>query len=725
MTRSRIVLILVLIAMGMSGCSNEELRIREKLRPVRKLLNKKRSYWTDKVQYKGEPGTEIVYYMNGRPAMEKIYNISGLLESITYIGRNGAPLRKDSLVYAGEELIAGYYFSEPEHQIQLKFLSYKQQGQLSQRSWFGQDDELLGREFFLFDTRGKRRMRMIFDGNDSLLYTETFRPGSDELQLQNTYDLHGDLVEQTVHEMNKPSYRYSFNSQGQITRISQLLPSGELAWSSDLQYSSDQVMQRSNFSVNGRYLFTHTGDLELLQQSAQTWRHPFAPSQRQRVVQYQHTDPFVSEKRVSPSGDRLIDYRLPKSGALFKRTRYDQEGISVRDTIFSSQGGTWPVAVRAFGPTGQLVTETSYDLSGDPRWVHKYFRDSENRVIREEITALPDTFAAAVTRFYDAFGQPALSERFSSPDTFDGTWVFYHGGGINQTFFYTNAYELDHTLLLRPSGDTTRHSTFTTIDYIRVESKYGMHDTLLSQHRFTSDGILSWEIFFDRHGRLSGEVHRKRDGSIYREVRYNHEDQSIISSTYAPRGFDDSPSFHGDRGELTSRVESKLNPQGERIQVISYNSSGERDWEKRYAYRDGKLLKSAQLDAEGKPVVISSYNHDEQGRVLTEEALDKDGQRMHLVENQYDENGQLIWTTFNSPLSGMDNANRFYYDDQQRLQRNEIISNKRFIEAVEYEYFPEFYLRLATHYSPEGELIRKEIENYFGDNVFNIGSNKE
>jgi len=43
---------------------------------------------------------------------------------------------------------------------------------------------------------------------------------------------------------------------------------------------------------------------------------------------------------------------------------------------------------------------------------------------------------------------------------------------------------------------------------------------------------------------------------------------------------------------------------------------------------------------------------------------------------------------------------------------------KHFIEAVEYEYYPEYFLRVATHFTPEGDVIRKEVENYFGGNVF-------
>ncbi len=123
-----------------------------------------------------------------------------------------------------------------------------------------------------------------------------------------------------------------------------------------------------------------------------------------------------------------------------------------------------------------------------------------------------------MSRFYDSFGLPAFSERFTSPDSFDGTWVFYHGGGINKTLFYNNQFDLSQSWLLRPSGDTTRHSTFEKIDYIRVESKYGLHDTLLSQLRFTDDRLLNWELCFDAHQRIMKEIHRKKDGSIYRQV---------------------------------------------------------------------------------------------------------------------------------------------------------------------------------------------------------------
>ncbi len=714
---SQFILLCVFLAGGLNSCFLTDLHLREYLRPVRKFLNKERTYWTDKIEYKGEAGTEIVYYKNGRPALERFFNESGLLTGINYLGRNGLPLRTDSLVYAEDELIGGYYYSEPGHKLQLRFLSYKQQGQLSQRSWYGTMDELLSREFFLFDRHGHRRMRMIFDGNDSLLYTESFRRGSDELELQNTYSVLGHLVNQTIYEAGKPPYRYDFDLSGTVTRISELYPGGNPVWSSDLHYNSKGVIERSNFSVDGRYLFTHLGDIELFQQKHRSWKHPASPNQIQHIFKFNHQSPFVEEIADDASNYRIIEYSLPRSGAVFKRSLVDSDNRLIQDSIYSSQEGFHPISVRMFDDEGFIIDETISDMSGKPKWLHKWFRDDKQRVIREEISALPDTFTAAVSRFYDSFSSPAFSERFTSPDSFDGTWVFYHGGGINKTLFYDNQFDLSESWLLRPGGDTTRHSTFETIDYIRVESKFGLQDTLLSQLRFTEDGLLNWELFFDAEKRLQKEIHRKKDGSIYRDVAYDHANQNITSTTYAP--VDVAVSEPGQaRGDLTSRMVSKLNEQGKNIQVISYNSSGETDWEKRNAYRGGKLLKSAQLDPQGKPVFISSYTHNDKGQVLTETALDKNGDLVHTIENQYNEDHQVMWRTFSSTLSGVSRANRLYYDEMGRLQRDEIIEEKRFIEAVEYEYFLEFLLRMATHYTPEGEIIRKEVENYFGDGVF-------
>jgi hypothetical protein len=718
-------LISVIISAGLNSCFLSELHLREYLRPVRKLLNKERNYWTDKIEYKGETGSEIVYYKNGRPALERFFDENGLLTSIIYLGRDGRMLRTDSLVYAGEELIGGYYFSEPNHQLQLRFLSYKQQGQLSQRSWYGSMNEILGREFFLFDRNGHRRMRMIFDGNDSLLYTETFRRGSDELELQNTYSVFGKLVQQTIHEPGKPPYKFEFSQGGQIARISKLYPGGNPIWTSDLFYNSQGVMERSNFSVDGRFLFTHLGDIELFQESTRSWKHPASPSQVQQMSKFSITDPFVEEITKKSPQSKMIEYRLPRSGAVFKRSLLDENNLPLRDSIFSTRGSFHPVAVRQFDDKGFVSNEITYDFSGKPKWLHKWFRDNQERVIREEVSALPDTFAAAVSRFYDSFSLPAFSERFASPDSFEGTWVFYHGGGINKTLYYNNQFELNESWLIRPGADTTRHSIFENVDYIRVESKYGLQDTLLSQLRFTNDGLLSWELFFDKDKHVLNEIHRKKDGSIYREVLYNHSDRSIISTTYAPFIPGDSGSPGQFKGDLTSRVVSKLNDRGESIQVISYNSSGEPNWEKRHAYRSGKLLKSAQLDPQGKPVIISNYTHNDKSQVLTETAVDKDGGIVHTIEYQYNDENQLIWKTFTSAVSGVASANRLYYDDTGRLQRDEIIEDKRFIEAVEYEYFPEFFLRIATHYTPKGDVIRKEVENYFGDNVFTSISEEE
>ena len=708
------------ILIGFNSCNIPEIHFREYLRPIRKLFNKERSYWTDRITYKGDSGTEMIYYKNGRPALERFFDENGLLKTVTYLGRNGEPIRFDSLAYAGDELIAGYYYAEPGHDLILRFLSYKQQDQLSQRSWFGGNSELLSREFFLFDRKGRRHRKMVFDSNDSLVYSETFRQGTDELDIQNTYALDGRLVHQIRYSKQDPPYEYVFDKTGRITKISQLHADGNKAWTNDLFYNHEGIIERSNFSTNGRFLFTYLGDLEFFPQTMHTWKHPYEPGNTDRSYKYTHRDPFLPSKSINQMGHLIQEYRLPSSRALFKKTLLDTLGRALSDTLFANQGELIPASVISFDTSGNVSSEVTYDLEGNPQWNHTWFRDNQGKTIREELTAFPDTFAAAITRFYDIFDAPAFSERFSSPDSFDGTWVFYNGGGEKKTLFYNYQNELTESWLFRPSGDTIRHSHFKTIDYFRIEKKLGHLDTLLSQRRFTEDGILNWELIFNKKGQLTQEVHRKKDGSIYRDVIYDPEKLIIKSNTFSPVDIDDIPPGDELRGEISSQIITRLNATGETVQIISNNSSGGTDWEKRYAYRGGRLMKSAQLGADGKPVIISSYTYNNLGQVLTESALHKDGDLIHSVEYKYDDNHDLIWKMFSSSITGTVSSNRYYYDDSGRLTRNEVIEAKRFIEAIEYEYYPDYYLRIATHYNPEGDVLRKEIENYFGGNVFAI-----
>ncbi len=708
--------LLLLLILVLSACHLPEIHLREYLRPVRKLFKKERAYWSDQMELRGETGTELIYYKNGRPALERYFDENGLLQTITYLGRNGNPVRWDSLVYADEELIAGYYYSEPGRNLILHFQSYKQQGQLSQRSWFGSVGELLSREFFLFDRNGQRRTRMIFDGNDSLLFSETFSRDSDQLEIQNTYSIAGNLTSQTRYLPDQLAFRYDFDPSGLVTRISRLQHDGIPAWSSDLFYDQLGALERSNFYTNGRFLYTYMGDLELYQQTLRSWKHPALPTRVEHLFKIGHQDPFIVETAHAKHGLQTLEYRLPESGALFKRSIRNEMAVPVSDTLYANRGACRPVSVVAYDK-GLVSYEITYDLDGQPKWRHTWFRDDHDRVIREEVIGLPNTFESAVTRIYDSFSLPALSERFSTPDSFDGSWAFYQGGGINKTLFYNNNSELTESWSLRPAGDTIQHSTFQTLEYLRIESKLGKLDTLLSQRRFTEDGMLNWELFFDRTGQLIQEVHRKNDGSIYRDVTYNPENRVIKTSTFAPVNINE---LGGEelRGEVASQVITRLNAAGKTVQVISRNSSGVTAWEKRYAYRGGRLVKSVQFGSDGKPAIISTYQHNEQGQIISEIALDQAGGQVHTVEYRYNEKQELIWKMFSSLRANTISSNRYYYDDMGRLQRDEIIEDKHFIEAVEYEYFPEYYLRIAVHSDPKGGLLRKEIENYFGESVF-------
>jgi hypothetical protein len=701
-----------------NSCYFQDMHLREYLRPIRKIFNKDRSYWTDKIEYRGESGSEIVYYKKGRPALERQFDETGLLKGVSYFDRKGDLIRSDSLVYAGDELISAYYFAEPQHELILRFLNYSRQGQLSQRSWFGGKNELLSREFFLFDLQGHRRMRMIFDGNDSLLFSETFRGGSDERELQNIYTLDGRLSNQVRYPEGHDPVRYHFHGDGRITRIDQLRKDGSISWTNDLIYGQDGSILQSNFSTESRFLVSHMGDLEFFRSRTRTWKHPMQPGPKLNLIKYAHQDPWVEEMIRADDSTKILEYRFPASKAIFKKTILNPQGIRLSDTLFGGTPGRIPLAVMHYDKQGNIATETIFDLQGQERWLRKWYRDLDQRVIREEVIALPDSFSAAITRFYDCFGESAFSESFSDQGTFQGTWVNYVGGGIKKTLYYDTDTRLSESWLIRPAGDTTSHSRYQAIDYFVIQSRFGPGDTLGSQRRYTIDGLMDWELFFDRDGQILRETQRKKTGEIYKETRYDPETRTIESTTFAPSDPEAMISGRSSTSEISSHVVKKLNTSGKTIQLVSRNTSGDVEWETRYAYRGGKLLKSAQLDSKGVPVVISSYTHDEQGLVLTETAKDAEGNQIHFIEQKYNEQGQLIWKSYRSDLSGLVSSNRYYYDDLGRVSRNEIIEALHFVEAVDYEYFPEYHLRLASHFDNSGELMRKEIENYFGDNVF-------
>ena len=706
-----------------TSCSIPGLHLDKYTHPVKRFFNKEKNYWVDLIEYEGDTGIEAVYYKDGRPALERFFDENDLLKTISYYNRGGELIRLDSLVYSEERtLIAGYYFSMPEHRQILKFLNYKQQGQLSQRSWFGSVGELLGREFFLFDAAGNRRMRMVFNELDTLLLSETYQPGS-EIQLsKNVYRSDGVLKSQVNHLAEERVYQYDMSSEGTITRISQLQETGTPHWSSDLFYDQDGSLARSNFSTDGRILFSYTGDLEFRKNSVRTWKHPMTPTVVPRSMQIAHRDPFSLQSTTGNSGELRTDYYLPVTGALFKTRVQTAAGLPLTDTLYSSQSGLQPALVVNYDSLGLVDHELSYDFSGNAKWRYQLFRDDRNRVIREEIIELPNTFSEAVTRFYDFFNNPALSEHFSRPDSFDGSWLYYHGGGIKKILYYKPDDELAESWLVRPAGDTVRHSRFKQVDYITIESKYSADDQLLSQRRFSDDGKMNWELHFDENGQLKLETHRKMDGVLFKEVSYDAEKRTIKSSTYGPVDLEALPPGAELKGDLSSQLVTRVNKSGEIIHVISMSSSGEREWERRFAYRKGKLLRSAQLGADGVPQLISNYEYTDKGQISRESAFSKEDSLVHTIDFRYDDAGELILKTFTSNVHKRANSNRLYYDEAGRVSRDEIIENQRFIEAVNYTYFPDFFVRVATYVDPEGNELRKEIENYFGDNVFDFNT---
>jgi len=674
----------------------------------RRFLNRDVQYWIDTVQPQGAPGQEVVYYKHSRPASIRNFDEFGRLQRIEYIDYDGNVFRSDSLVYNEDRIVAGHYFSEPEHLPVLRFENQFKGRRIESRQWWSGADTLYSTERFFFDRKDNKVLHLVFSGSEDILALTAYVPGTDQRYFHNIFREDSLLLQQTVFIDDHPHRVFSFDKNGRITEIRLMGSENRTLIRSRLEYDGlGRLKTERLITARGDEIAILPGSV-IHTQSPLIWSHPFKPRSMPAVLLFNYPDPFVidPERTLSDSGYLQTDYRLLATGQLVQRTLRNGIGILVRDSLYAAGPRLMARTVIDYDSLGLVRRWTRLGSEGRLETRLMYYRDDDSRIIREELFSQEDKFLGAVTRFYDVLGNPYLSEVFGLNGSFDQEHIYFHGAGIKIELHPTPYGTLDNKLVMRPGGDTLQHLKFHKIEYFWIESALDQKDHLIYQRRFTDDGLLDWNITYDTFGRPLREEYRRIDGTLYKGTNYDAENLIWSSLVISPEG------------EVSGEEIHKLDSLGREILVVSKDVNGVKSWERRYAYRDERLVKSAQLDGQGTVLQISDYNYDDQGLLLEERARVSEDSTVYTISYRYDEDSMRILETFESNLDGMITSRRFYYDEEGRISREEIIENRSLSQVVEYSYFPEYGLKVASYYDTEGELLRQEVQNDYGKNVF-------
>ena len=694
-------LMLLLFLLIFSSCA---LRYHQRLIPVRRYFNRDLQYWVDPVYQRGKPGQEILYHKHGRAAEVRYFNENGNLWRITHLDRNGDIFRLDSLVYREGVLTGGYSYRMPEYVTVTRFENEYRRDQLRERRWWVADT-LFSREQFLFDHRDQRILQVIWSHDQDILQINAYAGNTGYQVLRNTYGPDSLLQTQTLFQQGEPVRRFLFDTAGRVSQVQRLGAEERLLWIHQFQYDARGALETETISLANGERVAALRAPEARRVSAHSWKNSMRPGLLLPVSQFNDPVSIVTDP-VQPSSNgygTIQDHRILATGQRLLRQVRDQTGKPIADTLYN--------------PAQQAVVVIDYDSLGQPRRWEQFgpdlpprrldlFRDEDQRIIREEVRVPPATFLSAVSRFYDVLGQPAQSDFFLDGGRYDGTWQWFHGAGFTHGFRHGVEGHLREAYALRGERDTLFHYDYRELEFFWVELGYDSQRRVIHQRRFTLDGILDWTLDLDSLGRPAEEIQRKKDGTIFRRVDYRPDEGVWVRSN------------HGPDGELVGQEVHKLNDAGNEILLQSRDDLGRVLWERRYAYRQGRLLKAAQLDADAQPIYVADFHYGTDGTLESETARSARGDTVYTISYRYDAQGREIFRTYQSPADGFVSSQRRYYGENGRIDRDEIIVQHRLEEVVEYTYYPEYSLRIARFSNAAGEMQREEIQNEFGPNPF-------
>ncbi|GHV94548.1 hypothetical protein AGMMS50293_08680 [Spirochaetia bacterium] len=223
--------------------------------------------------------------------------------------------------------------------------------------------------------------------------------------------------------------------------------------------------------------------------------------------------------------------------------------------------------------------------------------------------------------------------------------------------------EIKHSVLFA-DGSLDEYTTFEydpSYSSIMNQARYSASDTMLEQVEFAyqeDKGILTTKITRDVENRLKNRVvyQYNNQGQLWRETLTNKSGKAVSSYEYA--------------------YDSK----GNRITRIMNSGLDLKMAETSYMYNDrGYVVTSETKDPAGRKISSTRNNYDGQGNLLSQQVLNAAGEVVSVV-NAVWQNGLEI----KNEQIGVDGA---------------------------------VQLRITNEYGPEGELLRKTIENFQGEST--------
>lgn len=636
---------------------------------------------------------ESVTYMQGSPVRQMWTDERGQPERIVYFNLNRQKIRMDLFVQPNYNLIHQQIFSFPDSQLIWSVQTTSEDERVISRDWNDTNGRSLGEETYAYSPSGELTEETMKNAEGKILRRQTH--SSSEWQAL-TYDLDGHARTYVVHTSAPFYWFYNLTPAGKIKRT-------------ELRTRDDLVIWRAEMTIPAPQkdllkLYTGTGQL-ILQTERKNSAGIFLT--RDSIPKVQSSiwsdGSLFNMEYLSLSDSNAVETWRTTAGNLLVRKRQinSRTEIPIEDIFYFSTAPQHPMVWYAYNSDGNLRRITNYTQTGDIGWTQEFERSPDGLRINSTLVNGQDDRHETQWYQYSSDGQLIATEHRGPFGKFVGSTQYFSDGPLPLTRERYAKSEVTKDITCLPSGDTLYWATYKNLDVIWLGMYYDSKGRLTAQKRLTPDEIFGQTIYFAPDGRRTSEEFLRKDGSVFQRKRYfDRLSQIRIRESF---GLD---------GELTGVDSIYLRPDGQVRQIVSRDELGMLKMAERYRFENDKVISSERLNRAGTIMTQSVFHYDSLGHPETTEVSDSTGQLISRTHFAYDKAGQNIGEQIQNATGEIIEEHRFQYDAQGQLFREQVLQEGQLMETIEYQYLPAYKLRVANHFSADGELGRSEIEDF-------------
>lgn len=604
-------------------------------------------------------------------------------------------MRTDHFFRANRELLRQHIMSMPDSQLIWRTESRLAEDQVAERLWYDAQNKLLGREVNTYDAVGNLKLSRLTSPDEiPLRIWERSSPDLSDWSVKN-FDQKGVWRVYEVHSRDPFYRRYFLSAAGEIQRGEVRTAEDRLIW-----YYTESAPVEGAVLVK---IYSGTGQLLLQTQRPKKGYIILTPDSIPRQIASIWSDGglFQLEQQALTDSTRLLTWRTVEGDLVLRKRQFNQRtNLPVEEIFFYSTGPRQPMVWYLFDDNGRVRQITSYSPDGSAVWILNFERDPDGRALVATLQNSENEVHETTLYHYTVDGELAFVERRGPFGKLKGSTQYFTDAPVELIRERNAMGTISQDVTRNLVGDTLRRATYRKLDFIWVGMYYDDQGRLTAQKRLTPDELSGQTVYFNSEGRRIAEEYLGKGEAVFQRVRY-------IDS---PRPLRLRENFSRD-GELVNLDSVYLRADGQELRMISRDEFGKVRVSEQYEYEQDTLRVKVRRNAKNAIMTKTFFHYDSVGNLAATVIEDTTGGWLGGTRLRYDNHGRLIREQMLGMAKEVLEDHRYHYNSQGQLYREQILQQEALIETVEYTYLPDYALRVAVHYSPAGDVIRREIED--------------